>query len=249
MAACVTPVNADSAIIYSTGEALEGECMQFRLLYSGQLLGASRNSPRASHKHDIRRTFHPQLKRLWETNSGLRTLCVEHSGPFLMKHQSDTALMESIRTEFTSYEESQEWRRRLGLRYFADNWDRGGSGFIPLVTEDIAVRCAIDILFLRPEKPGVLIQSGDLDNRIKTIFDALRLPNNADECGGDLPSGDENPMYCLLEDDKLISDVRVNADQLLYLPNATEMDKNDVFLVVDVKVQPIFPNKWSALFS
>jgi hypothetical protein len=64
-----------------------------------------------------------------------------------------------------------------------------------------------------------------------------------------MPSGDENPMYCLLEDDKLISDVRVNADQLLGLPDAPEMDKNDVFLVIDVKMQPVFPNKWSALFS
>ena len=40
--------------------------MEFRLTYEGKLLGASRRDTRAKHKHDIRRKFHPQLKRLWE---------------------------------------------------------------------------------------------------------------------------------------------------------------------------------------
>ena len=35
MATCAIPV--DSAIIYSTGESLEGECVEFRLLYEGPL--------------------------------------------------------------------------------------------------------------------------------------------------------------------------------------------------------------------
>lgn len=43
----------------------EDGIMQFRLIYSGRLLGASRNNTRASHKHEIRRKLHPQLRRLW----------------------------------------------------------------------------------------------------------------------------------------------------------------------------------------
>ncbi len=38
--------------------------MQFRLAYEGILLGASKNNPRAKHKHELRRVFQKQLSRL-----------------------------------------------------------------------------------------------------------------------------------------------------------------------------------------
>jgi hypothetical protein len=41
---------------------MEGEFVQFRLLYSGNQLTAN-GSP--SDKHAVRREFHGQLKRLW----------------------------------------------------------------------------------------------------------------------------------------------------------------------------------------
>lgn len=44
--------------------SLDDSAMEFRLIYDGQLLGASRNNTRSEHKHDIRRVFHAQLKRL-----------------------------------------------------------------------------------------------------------------------------------------------------------------------------------------
>jgi hypothetical protein len=46
--------------------------MEFRLVYSGQLLGASRNDSRSQHKHDIRKIFRSQLKTLWEKSQNLR---------------------------------------------------------------------------------------------------------------------------------------------------------------------------------
>jgi hypothetical protein len=34
----------------------------------------------------------------------------------------------------------------------------------------------LNILFLRADIPGKVVQSGDIDNRLKTLFDALRMP-------------------------------------------------------------------------
>jgi hypothetical protein len=53
---------------------------------------------------------------------------------------------------------------------------------------------------------------------VRTLLDALRIPDNADETGRATPTEDEKPLFCLLEDDRLISEVKVTADQLLTLP-------------------------------
>ena len=53
-------------IAEATDNLIEAKCMQFRLLYSGRLLGASRNSTRAEHKAQIRNELSPQLERLDE---------------------------------------------------------------------------------------------------------------------------------------------------------------------------------------
>jgi len=80
---------------------------------------------------------------------------------------------------------------------------------------------------LRNDAPGALIRSGDLDNRIKTVFDALRMPTNVDELGGyDAPAEEEDPFYCLLEDDYLITHLSVETDRLLE-PSGQASDAND----------------------
>lgn len=219
MASCAIPTYPRSAIIYGTGDPLEEECVQFRLLYSGRLLGASRNDTRASIKHDIRRELHPQLKRLWATNRNLAHYAKSHVVRWLESHPEDKAVFNG----------SDEQRVHYGLLHLAEKWSRANRRFIPLVTEDLFVRCSLDVLFLRPEESGMVVRGGDLDNRLKTLLDALRLPTNADEIGGSSAKDEDEPTYCLLEDDRLISDVRVNADQLLLLPHQAEISANDVF--------------------
>ena len=108
---------------------------------------------------------------------------------------------------------------------------------MPLVTNAQQLRCSLDILFLRPETAGKLSQSGDLDGRIKTVFDALRMPDNLAEVAGQTPQEDEKPFFVLLQDDKLINDLRVTTDQLLLLPDRRELNANDAFLVIDVSLQ------------
>ena len=64
----------EGSTLHVRGDILpEGkDVLEFRLLYQGKLLGASRGDPRAEHKHVLRREFHKQLKRLWITKSPLR---------------------------------------------------------------------------------------------------------------------------------------------------------------------------------
>jgi hypothetical protein len=53
-----------------------------------------------------------------------------------------------------------------------------GWNFVPLVTAELSLLCNLEILMLRRVDPGKLIQSsGDIDNRIKTLFDALQIPD------------------------------------------------------------------------
>jgi hypothetical protein len=53
--------------------------MEFRLLYEGELL-PSANQCRPSEKHAIRRSFHPQLRRLWSAEENLRELAKRRCG-------------------------------------------------------------------------------------------------------------------------------------------------------------------------
>lgn len=104
--------------------------------------------------------------------------------------------------------------------------------FAPLVSERLHLICELDITLLRPEAPGsVITQGGDIDNRLKTLFDSLRMPKNLNE----LPSkirfdGLEKPFYCLLEDDNLITKVNVSTDRLL----RQSAGQNDVVMVIHV---------------
>jgi hypothetical protein len=49
--------------------------------------------------------------------------------------------------------------------------------FVPLVSEEMNAVAELSILLMRPEPPGGLITTGgDMDNRLKTLFDALTVP-------------------------------------------------------------------------
>jgi hypothetical protein len=59
-----------------------------------------------------------------------------------------------------------------------------GYRFVPLVTLDLELLCNIEILFLRFGNPGgVINRVGDIDNRLKTLFDALSMPRDANQLG------------------------------------------------------------------
>lgn len=74
---------------------------------------------------------------------------------------------------------------------------------------------------------------GDIDNRIKVLFDGLRMPKTERELGGFGIDADEDPFFCLLEDDTLITRVSVTTDRLI-IPQKDAENVNDVLLVIHV---------------
>jgi hypothetical protein len=93
------------------------------------------------------------------------------------------------------------------------------------------------------------MQGGDLDGRLKTVFDALRLPDNKAETNDATPTADEDPFFCLLQDDKLISEVSVTTDELLVLPNERQVKPNDAFLVIRVQINHAYPGNVDNYFG
>lgn len=121
------------------------------------------------------------------------------------------------------------------------SFDREGYNFIPLVNDRNGLICALDILMLRDGRPGGTLT--DVDNRLKTIFDALRMPKDAQELGAGSdrgkqnPASDENPFYVVLEDDKYITHLSVTTDTLLD-PVLAVPAENAVRLIINVTIRP-----------
>jgi hypothetical protein len=80
---------------------------------------------------------------------------------------------------------------------------------------------------------------GDLDGRLKTLFDALKMPDPKDPVYKGNPPTDD-PLYVVLEDDALISDFSVKSGRLL---GRGAKKKHEVRLTVDItiKVLRVFP--------
>ena len=93
----------------------------------------------------------------------------------------------------------------------------GDRDYACLVNDRLELYADLDILFLRPGEPGQLMtHGGDIDNRLKTLFDALRRPQNEDEAPKGYQLGQtQNPCHCVLSDDSLITRFSVTADTLL----------------------------------
>jgi len=148
--------------------------------------GLLKSNRGAAEKHEIRRHFHRQLRLLWSQ---------EPLSPFkdrLLYHTKSDRSLDII--------------RQIGKFRFA-----------PLVASKVALVAELRITLLRPEPPGrVVSQGGDIDNRLKTLLDALKVPSQPGALPADAaPAEDEDPFFCLLEDDALITRIDINTDCLL----------------------------------
>jgi hypothetical protein len=193
--------------------------VEFRLIFQGKLPPESYADVDA--KHEVRRQLHRQLAELWAKHPFL-SRCSVIPEMALSHHNPDKppkSRVEQIANEFASY--GFRWVPLVCRKYFG--------------MRNEAVGCELDILFLRRDPPGALINTkGDIDNRIKTLFDALRRPNNKGEIGDNTPLGGEDPFFVLLEDDSLITEIKVTTDRLLTPMQSGEAWK-DVYLVIGVR--------------
>lgn len=109
--------------------------------------------------------------------------------------------------------------------------------FVPLIAAEMNVVAELSIVLLRPESPGHLItHGGDIDNRLKTLFDALTMPRHLNALPtGVVPTAEQTPhFYCLLEDDNLITSISVKTEQLLEPVQDTSIV--DLVIAVTTKV-------------
>lgn len=141
---------------------------------------------KAAHKWEIRRALHPQLARLWQEKP------LVGAAPKLlgstMSRSPDSIVIE-----------------------------RDGLHFAPLVNQRLNLYAEVSVLLMRQQQHGALFtEGGDIDNRLKTLLDALRLPRGANEArAGEARNGDPELFFVLMEDDALITKVSVETAQLL----------------------------------
>jgi len=197
----------------------EGLQVEFRLFYRGPLPSEQASGSRKKYKNAIRRELHPQLREFWDR---------EMVGSKGMSFASNPDVPRAKRNP----EEIAEHHKRA-------NKNNAIYRFVPLIGERFGISCSLDILFMRRDTPGGLIQHrGDIDNRIKVLFDALRMPQNSSELPDDPPAADENPFFCLMEDDKFVTGVNVVTDRLLVPAGGSlGLGENDVVLVIGVRTK------------
>ena len=196
--------------------------MEFRLIYQG-LLPSTGNKSRPEEAQAIRQAFHPQLRRLWSVKHGLQELAAAKGQSAAAK---DKEFYDSLNLSWSE----------TGIVAIGKQWNKGGFNFVPLVTPGVTVRCALDILLLRAEEKKYIFHRGDIDGQLATLFDALSMPQHAEQIFPEQIKPDENPMFCLLQNDNLISEVRVVSDELLVLPGERDVKPDDAFAVVHVKL-------------
>jgi hypothetical protein len=177
--------------------------MKFRLTYRGIL--KPKNSSTVLDKQLLRRHFHEQLKALWRQQP--LNEAKDLLDPEKMGKKDKVCLLKNV----------------------------GPFQFAPLVSSVLGWNAiaSIEILFLRPIQPGTILgHGGDLDNRIKTLMDCLRIPTATELPKDDSPKAEENPFYVLLEDDALLTGFAVVSDRLL-----TPARLNEVELVIYVHAE------------
>jgi hypothetical protein len=118
----------------------------------------------------------------------------------------------------------------------------GDFRYAPLICDELKLVAELEVVMLRPTPPGALIrQGGDIDNQLKTLFDALRCPHTIAELPpGDVPADGEDPFFCLLDDDERITDLHVATDR--HLAARTERSVQITLFVRTRPTQVIYAN-------
>lgn len=183
--------------------------MKFTLQYQGPLP----SNGTAKEKQRVRRAFHAQLAQLWKQDYDLSRYVPPSFHCGIVKGN-----------QIVFEPEVSHTRGDLLIAALGEYL------LCPLVRHGAGTACELRIKFLRPGPSGQIVQSGDIDNRLKTLLDALRIPQNLAELAGATPVTSGELFYCLLEDDSLITSLTVETDRLL-LPDVAD---GDVTLYIEV---------------
>jgi hypothetical protein len=133
-----------------------------------------------------------------------------------------------------AYRHSQVHRSRIKPNNCSIVERVGQFEFAPLVTKKLDLVAELDVLFLRPEPPGSVGHGGDIDNRIKTLLDSLRIPRGNELSSNDSPRWRRNSVL-LLAAGRCPSYAFVN-----HVGSPAE-DRGHVMLVIDLHVIAAVP--------
>jgi hypothetical protein len=88
----------------------------------------------------------------------------------------------------------------------------GGARFFPIISPELNLLAELDVQILHPE----LLETphADIDNRMKTLLDALKRPQSVHEVAQGTPKNEV--IYTLLDDDHLVTKMTINTSHLLY---------------------------------
>lgn len=188
--------------------------MKFTLTYDGSL-PSSGSKPKSDAKWEIRKKLHPQLMDLWASHPALRTVWENRHFPktggttLVQAHHLHPGPVNPIRAVHIG--PTPPPREIIDL---CEAINKHGAWFQPLVRDSYALHCGLKIIFLRKEPPGKVYQGGDIDGRIKTLIDALAMPQHREQVME--KEGDQfHPILCLLEDDSLVSGLQIESERLL----------------------------------
>jgi hypothetical protein len=135
-------------------------------------------------------------------------------------------------TEISPYDTIKEklLARHRGVREVA------GAKFFPIITPELELLAELDVQILHPE----LLETphADIDNRMKTLLDALKRPQSVHEVPENMSR--KEMIYTLLDDDHLVTKMTINTSHLLYRENAGRSKKNDdyeLMVIISVNIR------------
>lgn len=206
------------------------ELMKFTLIYDGDL-PSSGNKCQPVPASVIRNAFHDQLADLWDSHVIFRQLAhtarTKRGGLAFGSGEFRPAELPDFKGKNPRPLEDGQ------VDLVAPIQVPNVGSFIPIIRNSMYLACSVDVLFLRHEEPMTLLKhGGDLDGRLATLFDALQMPNPKHQYVGIPPTDD--PLYVVLEDDALISDVSIKTGRLL---GDKAKKPHTVRLTIDVTVK------------
>ena len=110
----------------------------------------------------------------------------------------------------------------------------GDAKFCPLITPDLDLLAELDIQILHPE----LLETprADIDNRMKTLLDALKRPQSVHELSDNMNK--KEVCYTLLDDDHLVTKMTINTSHLLYKEETINKNHDyELLIIITVNIK------------
>ncbi len=134
-------------------------------------------------------------------------------------------------TEISPYNTIKEKMQKRPLKGIREI---DGAKFFPIIRPELNLVAELDIQILHPE----LLETprADIDNRMKTLLDALKRPQSAHElCEG---INKDEVIYTLLDDDHLVTKMLINTSHLLYKElNPSPNRDYELLIIITVNIK------------